>query len=73
VFLKVPLLPPPPLQFPASLLQTLLVELMRITIPAGAEAAKYSVVDLDSVSDEAAFAIQLYHRWYVICNVQYDM
>ncbi|KAL3858729.1 hypothetical protein ACJMK2_008987 [Sinanodonta woodiana] len=57
-------------EVPASLLQTLLVELMRITIPAGAETAKYSVVDLDSVSDEAAFAIQLYHRWCILAIVR---
>ncbi|XP_064611171.1 integrator complex subunit 8-like [Liolophura sinensis] len=48
---------------PLPLVQSLLSELMRICVGGDYELKKSAVDGIDGLSDEALFAIQLYHRW----------
>ncbi|XP_041376535.1 integrator complex subunit 8-like [Gigantopelta aegis] len=48
---------------PLPVSQTLLVELLRMTMGDLMVSAKDPDLDLSTLSDEAAFAVHLYHRW----------
>lgn len=47
------------------MVQSLLSEMMRISVGGDYELKKSAVDGIDGLSDEALFAIQLYHRWFV--------
>ena len=49
---------------PAAMVQSLLTEFLKITMEISPEAAKYTDLHFDILSEQAAFAAQLYHRWY---------
>ena len=49
---------------PAAMVQSLLTEFLKITMDISPDAAKYTDLHFDVLSEEAAFAAQLYHRWY---------
>ena len=48
---------------PAVMVQSLLTEFLKITMEISPEAAKYTDLHFDILSEQAAFAAQLYHRW----------
>ena len=48
---------------PAVMVQSLLTEFLKVTMDISPDAAKYTDLHFDVLSEEAAFAAQLYHRW----------
>lgn len=50
---------------PLTMAQTLLLELVRATMGNGSIEKVNTVLDFSSLSDEAAFAVQLFHRWCI--------
>jgi hypothetical protein len=48
------------------MLSTLLTELLKSTMEMSPDAAKYTDLHFDVLSDDAVFAAQLYHRWYML-------
>ena len=51
-------------RLPVTMLSTLLTELLKSTMEMSPDAAKYTDLHFDVLSDDAIFAAQLYHRWY---------
>ena len=48
---------------PAVMVQSLLTEFLKVTMEISPEAAKFTDLHFDILSEQAAFAAQLYHRW----------
>ncbi|KAK3086111.1 hypothetical protein FSP39_013715 [Pinctada imbricata] len=55
---------------PLVMVQTLITELLKITLSCDTDTVKERVSDGDGVSDDALFALQLYHRWCLLAVVR---
>lgn len=57
---------------PVTMLHTLLTELLKVTMEMSADAAKYTDLHFDVLSEDAVFAAQLYHRWSILTLVKHS-
>ncbi|KAL4235107.1 Integrator complex subunit 8 [Mactra antiquata] len=57
---------------PVSMLNTLFTELLKYTMDISPDAAKFTDLHFDVLSEQALFAAQLYHRWCVLTLVKHS-